>query len=599
MNQITVDQLDFDSVKANLKLFLQGQTQFDSYDFEGSAMSIILDVLAYNTVYNALYTNLAVNESFIDSASKRSSVVSLAKGLGYTANSRRSARATLSITVTTAATDTAIVLTLPRGTVFNGTNANGSWVYQTLTDYSVAKSDGAFTFPEVEVTEGTLLSSTYVATTGSQYVIPTATVDTSTISVLVRPSPSSAAVTRYYSAEDILRAKSTDAVYFIKQRDDLLYEIYFGDNSIGKAVTANNAVRIEYLAANGAAANGSTLFAYQSGWRSDIAVDVETVRAGYGGTEEEDIESIRMNAPKSWVTQNRAVTTADYENILRANYPSIESIHAWGGQDNVPKVYGKVFISAKPYNAESFALYEKQAMIQLLQQNHGVVSITPEIVDPTYLNVELTCNVYYNTNTLRWTPGELATLVRNKISEYASTLNRFDSVFRYSRISALVDSVDSGIVGNSSSLRVRSTILPQYGLNSKYALIVNNPATPGTFYSTRFYVPDVANRVYFKDDSLGTLKLYSEDIDGVPTYIKDIGTIDYTTCAWNIPALTVASLHDSLLEFVFTPRSNDVASNLNLIVTLKSDLVQINTISDKVASGESTAGSAFVFTNVR
>ena len=599
MNQITVDQLDFDAVKSNMKLFLQGQTQFDSYDFEGSAMSVILDVLAYNTVYNNLYTNLAVNESFIDSASKRSSVVSLAKGLGYTASSSKSARALVDITVTLPITDPALVLTLPRGTVFNGTNSDNNWAFQTLTDHSVAKSGGVFEFTGVELVEGTLLSSTYTAGLQSAFVVPSAAVDTSTLVVLVRASPSSSSVTRFYPAEDILQAKSTDAVFFLKQRDDLLYEVYFGENAIGRAVESNNSIKIEYIASSGAAANSATSFAYQSGFRADAVLDVATVRAAYGGTAEESIDSIRNNAPKSWVTQKRAVTAQDYESVLLSNYTTIESIHAWGGQDNVPKVYGKVFISLKPYNAERFADYEKTAMIQLLSKNRGVVSVTPEIVDPNYLNVELTCNVYYNSNSLRWTAGELTTLVQSKVTEYGATLNRFDSVFRYSKLSAIVDTVDSGVVGNTSSLRIRTTIQPQYGLNSKYSIITNNPATPGTLYSTRFYISGVTNRVYFKDDSAGALKLYSEDIDGVPTYISTIGTVDYTTCSLIIPALTVQSLHDALLECVYTPRSNDVASNLNSIVTLKPSLITVNVISDKVASGESTSGSGFVFTNVR
>lgn len=599
MNQITVDELDFDAVKGNLKLFLQGQSQFDSYDFNGSAMSILLDVLSYNTVYNALYTNLAVNESFIDSASKRSSVVSLAKGLGYTAKSRRSARALVSITVTLPVLDASTAITIPKGTVFSGISLNSSYTFATLTDYSAIRQAGVFEFPAVELVEGTLVSTSYVTTPNTQFVIPNAAVDTTTIGVYVKSSSTSADVVRFLESQDAVRSRSIDPAYFLRQRDDLLYELHFSGGAIGREVKAGNAVRIEYCVSAGSAANGAGSFTYQSGWRADVALDIETVRSGYGGFEEEDIESVRANAPRAWTTQNRAVTAQDYENILLAQYPSIESIHAWGGQDAVPKVYGKVFISAKPYNAERFTTSEKQAMLDALVQTRGVVSISPVIVDPQYLNVELTGTVYYNSLTLRWTPGELTTLVKNAIVEYGSTLNKFNSVLRYSKIAALIDAVDSGVVGNSCGIRVRVPIDPQYGLNSKYIAQVNNPVTPGTFYSTRFYAPDITDRSYIKDNSAGVLELYSENIDGVPTFIRTLGTLNYTTGAWSIPALTIQSLHDAELEFVYTPRSNDVVSNLNWIVTLKPSLITVAVISDKVASGETAGGVDYIFSPVR
>ena len=600
MKQIAIDELDFDTVKENLKQFFRNQAEFNSYDFEGSALSILLDVLAYNTTYNATYTNMAINESFIDSASKRSSVVSLAKTLGYTANSVRSARALLSIQVTLPVTDTATILTLPRGTVFNGLVDETGFQFVTLTDNTAIKSAGTFVFDDIEIAEGILVNNTYQVTPTTKFVIPSSVADLSTLNVLVRESFSSSATTKFVRAEDLFKVKPTDAIFFIKQRDDLNYEVFFGNDAIGRALSNGNVVRLEYLESSGDAANGANLFVYQSGFRSDALIEVTTVRAGYGATDEEDIESIRFNAPRSYITQNRAVTNADYENLLLANYPIIESIHAWGGQDNIPKVYGKVFICLKPRGSEKFSSIEKAAMQKSLIDSRGVVSITPELVDPAYMNIELSGNVYYNQNATKWSEGQLKSLVQNALVEYGATLNKFDSVFRYSKVSAVVDSVDTaGIVSNSLSFRIRCPMDALYNSNSNYTMNTGNPISPGTFFSTRFYIADFTNRAYIRDNSTGVLQLYSEDIDGVPTFYKNIGTIDYSTGSWNIPALRITQLHDSILEFVFTPSSNDVASTRNIIVTLLSNSITVNMISDKIANGSETGGETFVFTKIR
>jgi hypothetical protein len=601
MKQIAIDELDFDLVKENLKLFLRNQPEFNSYDFEGSALTILLDILAYNTTYNASYLNMALNESFIDSASKRSSLVSLAKALGYTANSVRSAVARLNIQITLPITSTNNILTLPRGTIFNGIVEDTDYQFTTLTDYSVVKNtEGKFLFENVDVYQGVLINNTYTTTPSSKYVIPSTNVDLTSLTVLVRESNSSSETVKFTRAEDLFRVKPTDAIYFVKQRDDLFYEVFFGSDGIGRALINGNVVRLEYLESAGDVANGANQFVYQSGFRSDGVLEVETVQAAVGGTAEESIESIRFNAPRAYVTQNRAVTAADYENLLLANYPIIESIHAWGGQDNIPKVFGKVFICAKPRGGTKFSTSEKMSMEKSLINSRGVVSINPVIVDPMYMNIELSCNVYYNLNATKWTEGQLQTLVQNKIIEYGTTLNKFDSVFRYSKLTSLIDSVDTtGIVSNSVSFRIRCPMDPLYNSNVQYKLITGNPITPGTFYSTRFYIVDFTDRVYIKDNSSGVLELYSEDVDGVPTYQRDIGVVDYSSGTWDIKSLVINNLHDPILEFVFIPKSNDVVSNRNILVTLPSDTVTVNMIADNIANGSETGGETFVFSNVR
>jgi hypothetical protein len=601
MKQIAIDELDFDLVKENLKTFLRAQPEFNSYDFEGSALTILLDILAYNTTYNASYLNMAINESFIDSASKRSSLISLSKALGYTANSVRSSVAKINVSATLPVTDTTSILTLPKGSIFNGIVEDTSYSFTTLTDYSAVKNaDGVFVFEGVSVHEGVLINNTYTVTQSSKFIIPSVNVDLTSLNVLVRESNSSSETVRFNRADDLFRVKPTDAIYFVKQRDDLFYEVFFGSDGVGRSLINGNVVRLEYLETNGEASNGANSFVYQSGFRSDATLDVETTQSAVGGTEQESVESIRFNAPRSYVTQNRAVTAADYENLLLSNYPTIESLHAWGGQDNIPKVFGKVFICAKPLGRPKFSTSEKASMEKSLINSRGVVSINPVIIDPMYMNIELSCNVYYNLNATKWSEGQLRSLVQNTLIDYGKSLNKFDSVFRYSKVSALVDSSDpTGIVSNSVSFRIRCPMDPMYNSNSQYKLITGNPIDPGTFYSTRFYIVEFADRAYIKDNSRGVLELYTEDLDGIPTYQYDVGIIDYPAGTWDVGSLTINKLHDAIFEFVFIPKSNDVVSNRNVLVSLPTDTITVNMITDNIANGSESGGETFIFSKIR
>lgn len=598
---INFDELDFDSIKNNLKLFLQSQQEFESYDFDGSALSVLLDVLAYNTHYNALYTNMAVNESFLDSASKRGSVISLAKSLGYIASSKRSARAFVNVECILPSSDNSTSFLIPKGTSFNGALGDSSFIFYTNNDYFAKRQNGRFVFNDVEIVEGTLLTNTFTVTsTDNKFVIPNSGVDTSTILVKVKQSLTSIGFEKYAPAGDLMRIKGSDKVYFIKQRDDGLFEIYFGNNYIGAAIEVGNIIEVSYMKSSGPLANGSTAFTYQSGLeRDDVSIDVFTVRGGYGGVDEESIDSIKYNAPRAWVSQNRAVTVSDYETVLQTNFPRIESIHVWGGQDNIPKYYGKVFISAKPYNAYKFTDAEKSDIVKFLKLKCGVISVTPEIVDPDYMSIELFCNVYYNDNRAKYSSGQLQTMVKSKIQDFAKTLNKFDSVFRYSKLSSLIDGVDESITSNSIALRVRVPKQAKLDVSSRYSVNLDNPITPGTFYSTRFFTADHPKRSYIKDNGAGILELYYEDERGLPFFIREIGSIDYQAGSWDIPFLRITLMHDLLFEFVFTPRSNDVASSRNIILTIRDDNINVSSIVDSIASGISSGGSDFVFSQVR
>lgn len=582
---IRTDALDFDEIKENIKEFLRGQSEFTDYDFDGSALSILLDVLAYNTHYNSLYTNLAVNEMFLDSANKYSSVVSLAKTLGYNAKSITSATAKINLTITTS--NFVQTLVIPAGTVFRANVGNEEFNFIVNSDvsaqgYTPDTISGIYRFYDIELVEGYQLTKKYTfSASGNQFVIPNRLADVSSVTVKVQDNSSSNNYTGFGPAENFLTVGPTSNVFFVKQREDLYYEIYFGNNTIGKALSPGNVVHITYLVSSGESANGANNFVYSSGLDFEfVSAVVELVSAASGGAPEEDIDSVRFNAPRAFASQNRAVTAEDYKNILYTNYPSIETIATWGGQDNSPPVYGKVYISAKPYGANNFTVTEKENITNFLKNSKGVVSVTPVFVDPKFLRIELTSTVNYNKNTARRSAGEISSLVKSYIDQYSESLGKFGSTFRFSRIVSLIDSADDSIVSNITSIRVRHTVTPIYNKNARYLVNLDNiiykDPLGGAFYSTRFYTPSIDDRCYLRDDGAGKIFLFSESSNGKATSIRSVGKINYSSGQIDVQELTISGLHDDLFEFVIAPAKNDIFPTREFIIQLPAELININ-----------------------
>jgi hypothetical protein len=605
---IRTDALDFEEIRENIKEFLRGQSELTDYDFDGSAMSIFLDVLAYNTHYNNLYTNLAVNEMFLDSASKYSSVVSLAKTLGYTAKSYTSARAKINVTINAPwVTENRII---PAGTIFSGTVGGETFDFVSKTDvlaqgFTPDNINGIYRFYDVELIEGTRLTKRYTAVDGSQFVVPNLRADVSSLFVRVQENASSSLYTGFGPAENIITVDSKSNVFFVKQREDMYYEVYFGNGVIGKSIQNGNVVHLSYLLSSGAAANGSRAFVYSSGL--DFPVDsvvVDTLDVAYGGSDAEDIESVRFNAPRAFAAQNRAVTAEDYKNILYTNFPTIETITTWGGQEQRPPVYGKVFISAKPIAGNIFTVAETDDMINFLRNSKGVVSVTPEFVNPKFIRVELTSNVYYNRNSARRTPGEIQSIITKAIASYGESLGKFGSSFRHSTVVSLVNDVDDAITSNITTLRLRVSVAPFYNKNIRYTVDLANPVyqnpNGGSFYSTRFFINSVTitDRCYLSDNGRGIVRLLAEDSRGRPRLIRNVGTIDYKRGIVNVSDVSIRGLFDELLEFVFVPLSNDVIPAREYILELPESLVKVNMLIDTVESA-GNANTAYTFTPSR
>jgi hypothetical protein len=604
--RISVSELDFDAIKSNLKTFLAGQSEFQDYDFEGSAMSILLDLLAYNTHYNNIYTNLAVNEIFLDSASKRVNVVSLAKSLGYTPNSAVSARAIVDLTIISPTTQPAVV-TLPANQPFTTTVDGKTYTFYNRSAQTVSlNTQGNYTFTDIELVEGSPLTYRYTVSEGQRFIIPNSNADLSTLVVKVQENSTADKFDIYTRIEDLVIATETTKIFFIKEIEDNQYEIYFGNNIIGNRLDVGNVVTLEYFVSSLNAPNGAFAFNYGGVSLLGSNLSVTTKEIAGGGTEPEDISSIKFNAPRMYAAQNRAVTAEDYRVLVKNIFPDAETIMVWGGEDNTPKIYGKIFICIKPSSTLQLTNTQKEFVVSALQKKN-VVSITPEIVDPEYLNINLETTVYYNDRLTSKSLSQIQTLVKDAIFDYDETeLQRFDGILRFSKLSSIIDSADPSISNNISKLTITKTVEPKFNINAQYDINIINPISQAgnklgdVFKTTGFYLPTSTNIHYLDDDAAGNIRLYYLDNNFEKVIVNPtIGTINYSAGTLNIKNLNIAALADSLLEFTFTPDSYDVVSALNQIALIARENLIVNVVADKTASGDLEAGFNYKFTSIR
>ena len=602
--KITTTDLDFDQIKTNLKEFLKGQTEFQDYDFEGSGMAVLIDLLAYNTHYNALYNNLAVNESFLDSASKRSSVVSLAKNLGYIPKSATCATAVVDVFVRNTAT-APITLTLPQYSQFNTQIDGTSYTFYNMGDVSTTIIDGVYKFADLKLVQGTPLSFKYEVSASTKFIIPNADVDMSTLSVRVQDSAGSTVFESFSRATGIVGITGTSAVYYVKEIEGQLYEIYFGDGTIGKELQNGNIVNLEYMVTDKEVANGARLFSYQGSSLLGGSVTVESRVVAFGGSEPEDIETIRFNAPKLFAAQDRAVTIEDYKTIIQNNFSNAASINVWGGEDHDIPTYGKVFITIKPKTSLSLSESEK-SIVKSLLKTKNVVSIVPEILDPEYTYIEVATSIYYNPRLTNRTPSQVQSLVLDTIKDYNTTdLESFDSIFRQSKLSRLIDDTEDSIISNVTTIKLHKEIIPAYNTISDYSINLVNPiysegVPEEAVLSTGFYIPDDDNVYYIDDDGLGNLRMFYYVAATIKTITKNnIGTVDYQKGLIKIPSLNIVSISDPQFKLIVKPSSYDAISARQSLVSIPDNLITINVIVDRMSSGDSAGGTNHIFTSSR
>lgn len=607
--RIKVNELDFNLIKDNLKNFLKGQSEFSDYDFEGSGMSILLDVLAYNTHYNALYTNLAINEMFLDSAAKRSSLASISNLLGYVPQSAKAARALVDVTVTNPIGSPASISLPIQQPFISSSGAGGSssdLVFYNTSAHATSRSEnGTYVFKNVELVQGRPFVYRYVVQENQKYVIPNANADISTLIVRVQTSAEDTTSVVYSRSDSIVNNTRTSAIYYIKEIEGGKYEIFFGDDVVSKAVNNGNIVILEYFISDAEAGNGARIFSYNGISISNGLVTTQTVQAAGGGAQAETNDQIRFNAPKLFSAQNRTVTSEDYKIILPKLYPNIDTLSVWGGEENDPPVFGKVFICIKPKTGLVLSTAAKQFVVNEILAPRNVVSIVPTIVDPTYVNILLDVSFYYNPVKSNYPEETLKALVKESIVRYNTTnLTKFDSVFRMSQLQRLIDLTDESIVSNVSKIKITRAINPNFGFESSYTINLYNPIynEPGNsagsnVFSSGFTISGNTSQFFFDDDTLGNLRLFYLSQEGVKVYTNNnAGTIDYQTGKIVINSINIQSSPENIVTFTVEPASYDVVSVRDQLVRIAEDKILVYAIPDKVASGEFVSGSNYIFT---
>jgi len=538
-NRLRVTELDFDTIKSNLKTFLNQQTEFQDYDFEGAGLSVLLDILAYNTHYNAYYLNMVANESFLDTALLRDSAVSHAKTLGYIPYSSAAPVANIDFVVNSGTT-TPATLTIPSGFSFLSNQIDSkSYNFVVLEDTIVTKSNTSFNFDNLQIYEGQLVTYNFSYNSASNpkqvFILPDDNIDTDTIQVSVSPAVANTATSVYNKVTDILDITSTSEVYFLEENRNGKYQIYFGNNIVGKALADGATIGVRYLITNGTAANKANNFVATSTLTDSIGnsqtnFTVTPVSAAAGGATRESVDNIKFSARAQFSTQNRLVTFKDYESYILNNYPNIDSISVWGGENNTPPIYGKVFVSLKPKSNYYISETEKQRIIDEIISPKAIVAVQTQILDPEYLYLIVETSVQYDPKKTTSTEAALKNAITNSILLYRNTfLNKFDARFILSKMQDYVDNVDTNsIIGSEAAVRVQRRFEPQLNESVSYTINFNVPVHRGTLTnkltSTQFTVFDVAGTI-----RTAQLEEIPQSFTGVSSIqITNLGT-GYTT----------------------------------------------------------------------
>ena len=613
-NKLTVSDLDFDNVKSNLKTFLQSQSEFQDYDFEGSGFAVLLDLLAYNTHYLGFNANMLANEMYLDSADIRKNIVSLAKMLGYTPTSAKSPTANIDITINNG---TGATVTMAKGTVFTSTIDGTSYQFVTNAETTISPLEGVYKFSSVPIFEGTLTTFKYTVDStdpDQKFLIPNVNADVTTLKVTVQNSSSDTTTQVYTKVSGMTGLTSTSKVYFLQESDEGKYEVYFGDGIVGNALSDGNIVILEYVVTNKTAANGASSFALSGAIGGFSNVSISTVSNAQGGSEPQTKESIRFNAPLQYSAQDRAVTTSDYETKVLELYPNAQAVSAWGGEDEETPVYGTVKISIKAASGSTLTNATKVDLVTQLKK-FNVASVTPEIVDPETTKILLTSNVKYDSNATTKTSDTLKSDITTTLTNFnTNNLQKFDSVFRYSKVSKAIDDTDTSILSNITTLKIRKEFTPTLNSSTLYNIYFrnalynphseHNKAAGGILESSGFKVDgDTTNEMFLDDDGAGNVRRYYL-VSGVRTYANNTqGTINYSTGQITLNSLNIASISNirgsasTVIELTVKPDSNDVVPVRNQILEIDTANSSITVTADTFVGGSADAGVGYTTTS--
>jgi len=628
MPLVNFSNLDFDQVKTTLTDYIQSNSNFTDYDFQGSNLSTIIDLLAYNTYITSYNANMVANEVFLDSATLRENVVSLARNIGYVPKSKTASRATISFTVdTTNVSPVPASLTLKAGPVAgsSGTFGNSSAIFSILEDITVPVYNGTAVFNDITVYEGTLLTSNFTFNTrnvNQKFILPNAGVDTNLISVKVKNNESSTASTEYKLQDSLFDINSSSNVYFIQEIEDERYQIFFGDGIFGKALEDNNFISVNYIVTNGDSANGISSFTFNGRITYIRNAQNYTVTSGVslittetissGGEVIESVDSVKKFAPRIYASQNRCLTANDYETLIPSRiYPETESISVFGGEELIPPQYGKVFISIKPKSGDFLPNLTKEN-IKLKLKKYAVAGIIPEILDLKYLFLEVDSKIYYNTN---FAPSAeyVSTVIQNNTNKYAesSEMNKYGARFKYSKFLKVIDDSSDAVTSNITTVNMRRDLRVAVNTWAEYSIGFGNEfhikSMDGyNIKTSAFKVNGIADDVYFSDIPntnrlTGSIFLFTvPNINSTtPTIVRrNVGTINYKGGVISLSPINIQSgmIRDgqTIIEIGVCPYSNDVVGLQDLYLQLDISSSTFEMVVDEIASGLDPSASNYI-----
>lgn len=593
--RLNVSELDFEGIRNNLKEYLRSQDDFQDYDFEGSAMATLIDILAYTTHYNAVNANLGINETFLDTAQFRGSVVGHARQLGYTPRSASAPAGVVNIVVNNPDSQS---LNIPKG--FRLKSKIGNTSYNFVTDQEYSTDNGEFN--GVRILEGRYKTVEYLYDVrgDEKILIPEADVDTNTLVVEVFDSPTSGSSNTFAEAKEITSITSNSNIYFINENPDGLFEVSFGDGVIGTALENNNLVRIEYLVTNKTDANGARIFTTTESVGGNGDLTITTTQSASGGTEKESITSVRRNAPLTFASQNRAVVPNDFEAVIRANFANVSSVKVWGGENNDPPVYGKVFISVLPETGDVLTLEEQDRLLNEVIIPKSVLTVTPELLDPEFLVITAEVFFKYDPSLTNLSKLELENKVVDAINDFdENKLEKFDNVFRYSQFLQAIDDADSAVLNSFARIYLSKRFVPALNVARTYTLDFSTElyesfgTRPVIFDSSTFTINGLSN-CRFKDflNSDGTRRISIVRGTGIDetVIVRDAGRIDGSRIILDVFA--PESIDGEVINIEAVPASYDVVGKRNTVLTLDCDCSRFNVQGevDTIVSGRDYSG---------
>lgn len=589
---INLVNLDFTSLKESFKTYLKTQNTFKDYDFEGSNINVLLDVLSYNTYMNTFYLNMIGNEMFLDSAQLRESVISRAKELNYTPRSFKSARATVTLTIQTDGSVASV--TMPKGTTFNTRVGSNTFTFSTDENKVISGANSTFVSNEIVIYEGQYVNDTFTVNnsdTSQRFMLSNPTIDTDSLTVTVLED-NGAEILSYLRATSLFDKQANSQIFFVQGAENDKYEVLFGDGVLGRKPKDNSIVVCEYRICKGELPNGAFKFTSDGAIQTFSNVAVTTVSAAAQGAIHESIESVKFNAPRYFTTQERAITAEDYRNLLLLNFPEINAVSVYGGEEAVPPVFGKVFIAVDLKNVDGVPDIRKQQYYNFIKPRSSL-SIDPVFIDPDFMNVDIFSTVRYNLNTTALNSESLKELILTAIRGFNGTyLDDFNTTLRYSSLVKTIDATDRSILSNDTIIRPIRVVLPDVGVDKSYDIdfaqeLENDFADLEKIYpsnyistieSTNFVVQN--KLVNLKDDGKGNITTIT--LDGTNNVVVNtVGTVDYKTGKVQLKRLNITEYTGSGIKIFARTKRKDISSLLRTILTIKDEDVRINIVSER------------------